>query len=112
MTKYLEYYRRQNGRKGQNPRIWSMGEILSDMKDKKSFGFNRISPSILKEIKYEISYPLSALINESIESGHVPKSVKIAKVVPIYKVRDQDLMSNCRPISILPRISKFLERII
>ncbi len=74
---------------------------------------------ILKEIlvKCEISYPLSALINKSIESGYVPKSMKIAKVVPIYTVtslytRDHDLVSNDRPISILPSISNVLERII
>ena len=53
----------------------------------------RTSLSMSKEIKYEISYLLSVLINRSIETGHVQKSMKIVKVVPIYKAR-HDLMSN------------------
>ncbi len=63
----------------------------------------------LTEIKYETSYPLSPLINKLLESRHVLKSMKVAKVAPIYKARDHDLISNYRPISILPSISKALQ---
>ena len=38
--------------------------------------------------------------------------MKLAKVIPIYKAKEQDLFSNYRPISLLPTISKILERIV
>ena len=38
--------------------------------------------------------------------------MKIVRVVPIFKSGDQTLFTNYRPISVLPCLSKFLERII
>ena len=45
-------------------------------------------------------------------NGHVPDIMKIAKVIPVYKAKEQDLFSNYRPISLLPAISKILERVV
>ena len=36
--------------------------------------------------------------------------MKIAKIVPIYKVKDKTDMGNHRPISLLPTVSKILEK--
>jgi len=43
--------------------------------------------------------------NYSIKSNSFPTLFKTAKVVPIYKKGDNTVMSNYRPISILPVIS-------
>ena len=67
---------------------------------------------LLKDLKAEICYPLSKLISQSLLTGIVPKRMKIAKVVPVYKSREQNLFTNYRPISILPSISKVLERVV
>ena len=40
-----------------------------------------------------------------------PNELKIAKVTPIFKTDDQSLVSNYRPISVLPVFSKILERV-
>ena len=48
----------------------------------------------------------------SLEKGIVPACMKTAKVVPIYKSKQKDQFTNYRPISLLPTISKNLEKII
>ena len=52
------------------------------------------------------------MINTSIESGHVPDTMKLAKVIPIYKSKDKQMLNNYRPISLLPIFSKILEKVI
>ena len=51
------------------------------------------------------------IFKKSISSGIFPDKLKIAKVTPIFKSGDQSLVSNYRPISVLPVFSKLLERI-
>ena len=55
--------------------------------------------------------PISILINKSMEFGAVPDVYKITKVVPIYKAKDKELFANYRPISLLPSVSKLLEKV-
>ena len=44
--------------------------------------------------------------------GRFPNSLKLAKVIPVYKKDDSSLISNYRPISLLPSISKVLEKLV
>ena len=67
---------------------------------------------VSKDIKQEIARPVSTLINKSLSNGIVPKSLKMAKVIQIYKAKDKEQLSNYRPISLLPTISKILDTII
>ena len=46
-----------------------------------------------------------------LNTGQFPDKLKVAKVIPIFKKNDPTLFTNYRPISILPVISKVLERI-
>ncbi len=41
-----------------------------------------------------------------------PMDAKLAEVVPLYKKADKLVMKNYRPVSILPSLSKILEKII
>ena len=61
---------------------------------------------LVKDLKNEIALPLSIMINTSIESGRVPGTMKLAKVIPIYKSKDKQMLNNYRPISLLPIIRK------
>ena len=86
--------------------------ILSKMKGKQSMGHDRLSSQILKQIKNYINKPLAILINRSMAEGTIPDSLKIAKVIPIYKNKDKQIFNNYRPISLLPSTSKILEKVI
>ena len=44
--------------------------------------------------------------------GHFPKELKLAKVLPIFKSEDKQLVQNYRPISILPFFSNFFGKIV
>ena len=74
-------------------------------------GHDNLTTRLIKHIFPTISKPLTHLINRSLETGHVPTEIKIAKVIPIYKAGDPKLLSNYRPISILPIFSKIYEKI-
>ena len=47
-----------------------------------------------------------------LSSGVFPETFKKSKIIPLYKKGDSSLLSNYRPISLLPTISKIFERII
>ena len=65
---------------------------------------------ILKYLSTEIAPILASIINNSFTSGIFPDSLKLAKVIPIHKEGDPTNLNNYRPISILPPLSKIIER--
>ena len=67
---------------------------------------------IIKAIKNEISKPLTLIINQMLESGIFPDSLKISKIIPLYKKWNIKSITNYRPISLLPTLSKVFERVI
>ena len=87
-------------------------EVVHKMKPKTSCGFDNIQMKIIKEIIDNIKTPLTHIFNQSFVTGIVPKQMKIAKVVSIFKSGKKNLFSNYRPISLLPTLSKILEKIV
>ena len=55
--------------------------------------------------------PLKYIFNLLLQQGIFPENLKIAKVSPVYKKNEEFLLTNYRPISVLPCFSKLLERI-
>jgi len=87
-------------------------KLIDTLKRKNSCGHDNISSALIKDIKYDIAFPLAILFNKSLNNGKVPDQIKLAKVIPIYKAKDKELFNNYRPISLLPTTSKILEKIV
>ena len=66
----------------------------------------------LGKITYGLAKPLTHIFNHSLSQGVFPDLLKLAKVNPILKKDDPHEISNYRPISLLPSISKVLEKIV
>ena len=86
--------------------------IIENIPAKNSCGYDDISSIFLKQIATSIIKPLTIVINQVLNNGIFPDKLKIAKVVPIFKSGDCALTNNYRPISLLPVISKVIEKII
>ena len=86
--------------------------LVDKIKPKTSTGFDGISNWLLKKLISVIKHPLCCIFNKSLESGIYPNLMKLAKVVPLHKSGSKNIADNYRPISLLPVISKILERIV
>ena len=77
---------------------------------RKSTGLDNIGPRILKLSANVIAPTLLFIINKSISTGKFPSVWKEAKVKPLFKNGSKEDVNNYRPISILPTISKLIEK--
>ena len=87
-------------------------DILCHLKKGKAAGIDEITPDLLRLCASGIAESLSALFNKSFDSSKFPSQWKKALVVPIFKKGDKCCPGNYRPISLLPAISKVLERVV
>lgn len=76
-----------------------------------SVGADDISPKMLKLCLPYILQPIVNIVNFSLETGQFPSLWKMSLVTPLPKKEDPTL-NDLRPISILPTLSKVLERIV
>ena len=85
-------------------------KYLRYIKRNKSTGIDNLPPCLLKDAARTISAPLTHLINLSLQTGLFPKDWKLAKIVPIHKSGSHSSFDNYRPISVLPVLSKIIEK--
>lgn len=83
---------------------------LRNLNSNKAIGVDKISAKMLKIAAPIIGSSVTKLMNMSLESAVFPHRWKLAKVTPLFKSGERDNLSNYRPISVLPVLSKLLER--
>ena len=60
-------------------------KIFKEIKPKKSYGADNLNNYIIKELGPSVVNKITIAINKSIENGEVPRCLKVAKVIPIFK---------------------------
>ena len=91
---------------------YEIQQLITRLKNKPSSGYDYITALHLKQMAPFIITPLTILFNRCLTEGEFPKRLKHAKIIPIHKKQDTSLLSNYRPISLLPSLSKILEKLI
>ena len=85
--------------------------IISKMKPT-TCALDPFPTALIKSHLTLLSPLITKIINDSLLAGHVPSSLKTAVIKPLLKkpTLDPDVLSNYRPISNLPFISKVIEK--
>ena len=71
--------------KFQSVTVDNVSRIIDSLKPKTSSGVDCISNNLIKYVKDVIKEPLTVIINQILNVGIFPDSLKISKVIPIYK---------------------------
>ena len=83
-----------------------MLEQLLSLKVNKAIGLDKISARLLKISAHTIATSVVKLLNLLIRTSQFPKLWKCAKITALFKSGDRTNVSNYRPFSILPTLSK------
>ena len=86
--------------------------ILKGLNLSKAAGIDNLSGKFLKYGAHVLARPISQLCNLSIKLNSFPRSCKIAKDKLLFKKGSRTDPQNYRPISLLPVLSKIIERIV
>ena len=87
-------------------------KILKDVNVSKAAGLDDLNGKFLKDGANALSFPIAQLCNLSINLSIFPNCCKIAKLKPLFKKGLRTDPKNYRPISLLPLVSKVIEKVI
>lgn len=86
--------------------------ILNTLDSKKATGCDELPLRFLKACPTEMGSLVATIVNQSISTCKFPDFWKCAIVTPVQKSKDNCDLTNFRPISVLPVLSKILERVV
>ena len=87
-------------------------KIIESLEPKTSHGHDLLTNKILKKNAFSFVFPLTYLINTSIQHNYYPLCWKITRIFPIFKGGDSLNTLSYRPVSLSPVSSKILEKVI
>ena len=85
-------------------------KYVKSLSDNVATGPDNVPTYAIKQAISIAAGHLTFVINSFFSNGEFPDAWKMARVTPIFKSGEQDLVINYRPISILPALSKIVER--
>lgn len=81
--------------------------------DSTSSGIDNLDSKILKLVVNSVATPICHIFNQCLIKGVHPTAWKEAKIIPLLKDENKTFNGpNSRPISILPLLSKIIEKIV
>ena len=83
---------------------------LRHLNRNKATGTNSLPPNLLKDCSRFLAPPLAHILNLSLNTSTVPSMWKLAKLSPTFKSGNSEHVKNYQPISVLPVLSKILEK--
>ena len=86
--------------------------LLLDLNVSKATGSDLIPALFLKRCALSLVKPLTHLFPSFVDTGIFPSQWKIADVVALHKKGSKSDVTNYRPISLLPIISKMMESVV
>jgi hypothetical protein len=89
-----------------------VSDIIKSFPNKSSLDIDGLSLKLLKFVRNEISTPLAHIIDLSFTTGVFPTKLKTNRTVPIFKSGDMSQCDNYRPISLIPTLSKIIEKMV
>lgn len=97
-----------------NPfKIFELQDEIKRLNVKKAAGVDKITPKMIKELPEKGVILLRNIFNAIIRLNYWPKQFKTAEIIVIPKPgKDPNCITSYRPISLLPVVSKILERLI
>ena len=87
-------------------------KILRDIGTSKAAGIDRLPGRFLKDGADVLAKPVTDIRNLSISLNKFPRAFKLAKAKPIFKKGRKTNVSSYRPISLLPILSKVIEKVV
>ena len=86
--------------------------LINKLGNSTAHGNDGIDAIALKAVAEDIAAPLNYIINLSIQSATFANKWKIGKVIPLWKGKGKDKLepSSYRPVSMLPTVSKLVEK--
>jgi len=85
--------------------------IINSLKSKTSCGLDEVPLTLLKSTPDNIIHAFAHIFNQSFTTGIFISAFKKAKIIPVFKKGFSTDVNNYRPISLLPVISKVLEKL-
>ena len=89
-----------------------VASLLSTLDRSKACGSDNLSGFTLRECADVLAAPLSVLFNKCLSTGVFPTRWKDATVIPVHKKGLRNRAENYRSVSLLPIVSKVLEKIL
>lgn len=90
--------------------MFDIDNTINKLKINGSVGADGISPKVIVKCKDALIWPLWILFQKTLESGIIPNSLKLSRVIPIHKKGDKTDIENYRMVAIGSMLLQIFEK--